>query len=261
MDPLRIQPAQAHPRGFTLLELMVTIAMIGVLLSILTPSLMRAIGNARSVQCQATLRDVALDFIVFADPTMHTPRGHDEPLRNRFRLSTFQESEYRIDEFWGFGAAQEARLDPGKGRDKLRCSEVAGSVTVSKNQPCTSTGAINPPQHVSYGFNSRLHRAEVRGPGGFPLPKPVFLTAEILSEPDVPLLWDVDGDKAFAKRVLPQFSAPALGSKSIYAADRFWFPSFRHGGRMNVAFVGGHVLSTRKPLDEAGWRWDYQPVR
>lgn len=239
---------------------MVTLAIIAVLLSLLTPALHGALRSARNLKCQASLRAIAYDFMIFADDRTHGPRGDDSRLINRFRLSTFQESEYGIDEFWSYGDAQTYLLDQAKEIDPLRCPEVAGAVTVTQSQACTSSGAINPPQNVSYGFNSRLHRAEVDGPGGFPLPRPVFLTSDILQHPDVPLAWDVDGAKAFGNDVLPQFSAPALDSVAVYANNRFWFPSFRHGGTMNVAFVGGHVLSTRSPLDEPNWRWGYQSV-
>ncbi|RMH29177.1 MAG: hypothetical protein D6693_02400 [Planctomycetota bacterium] len=242
------------------MELLVSIAILAVLLSLLSPALGRVFGAAKSVQCKSNLRSIAQDFAAFASTGGGVDRGDDNRLRDHFRLSTFQESLYQIDEFWAYGAADRAELDGGGVHDRVHCAAVSGTVTVAHNLPCTSAGAINPPQNVSYGFNARLHRAEVAGPGGFPLPKPVFLTEDILTEPDVPLAWDVDGAKAFSMRVLPQFSAPALGSKSIYAGDRFWFPDRRHGGTLNVAFVGGHVLSTREPLDEGGWRWEYQPV-
>jgi len=247
--------------GFTLIEVMVSVSIMGVLLGLLSTGLRGTLSTAKGIKCKASLRTVTMDFTFFADSQLHDSRGDDNRLNNRFRLSTFQESEYGIDEFWAFGAEQEHVLEAGKENDPLRCAAVSGAVSVSQNHACTSSGAINPPQHVSYGFNSRLHRAEVDGPGGFPLPRPVLLTSEILQQPDVPLAWDVDGQEAFDHGVLPQFSAPSLDSKAIYAADRFWFPSFRHGGTINVAFVGGYVLSSRHPLDEGSWNWAYQPVR
>lgn len=253
----RLTPAQA---GFSLIELMMTVSIIAALLAIGGPMLSRSMTAARSVQCQTSLRTVSMDFAMFASDGIHSSRGDDNPLRNRFRLATFQESEYGIDEFWAFDGQQEHDLESGVDHDPLRCAEVRGAVRVAQNHACTSSGALNPPQNVSYGFNSRLHRAEVSGPGGFPLPKPVLLTSEILSQPNVPLLWDVDGKEAFSRGVLPQFSAPSLDSKSVYAGDWLWFPSFRHGGFMNIGFVGGHVLTTRTPLEELSVRWAYQPI-
>lgn len=259
-----IQPTTIHSRrsrtAFTLVELMVSIAIIAVLLALFSPALGGALDAARNVKCQASLRTVAADFSHFADQTIHPDRGDDNQLRTRFRLSTFQEQAYAIDEFWAYGAAEEHELTESNESDPMRCASVSGAVRIAKHQACTSSGALNPPQNISYGFNARLHRAEVDGPGGFPLPRPVLLTGEILEQPDVPLLWDVDGREAFQKGVLPQFTAPSLDSKAVYANDRFWFPGFRHGGVINVAFVGGHVLSTKKPLEESAWRWDYQPI-
>jgi prepilin-type N-terminal cleavage/methylation domain-containing protein/prepilin-type processing-associated H-X9-DG protein len=250
----------SESKGFTLVELMVSIAIIAVLIGLLSPAIGGVLGSARGVKCQASLRTIAEDFHYFADDAVHPNRGDDERLRNRFRLSTFQEHEYGIDEFWAFGSAESHEFAASDQQNSMQCASVHGAVTVRRDQACTSSGAIDPPQSVSYGMNSRLHRAEIDGPGGFPLPRPVLLTADILQQPDVPLAWDVDGATAFEKGVLPQFSAPSLGSKAVYAWDRFWFPGFRHGGVINVAFVGGHVLATKSPLEETAWRWDYQPI-
>ena len=61
------------------------------------------------------------------------------------------------------------------------------------------------------------------------------------------------------KGATPVFSAPSLGSTGYFADDARWFPSVRHDGKINFAFIGGHVLSSRKPLDEPTWRWDFTP--
>lgn len=190
---------------------------------------------------------------------MHGPRGDDKRFNGRFRLATFQESEYGIDEFWAFGNSTSVTLEAGDSSDHLRCPEVAGALTLKRNAPCTSVGALMPPQHVSYGFNSRLHRAEVNGPFGVSA-NPVFMSSEILQNPNVPLAWDVDGAASLAGgNLTPQFSAPALDSLYLYANDRAWKPARRHNNSMNVAFVDGSVRSTRDPLNESSWKWSYVP--
>lgn len=247
------------PRAFTLVEMLVTIAIIGVLLSLLAPALQRTIGSARGFKCQTALRNIAFDFALFADPAIHGSRGSDAQFNNRFRLATFQESEYGIDEFWAHGANSQVTIEAGAQLDHMRCAEVSGPITLKQNVPCTTGGSIGPVANVSFGFNARLNRAEVSTAFGVQA-QAVLLAPDILEQTDVPLVWDVDGAAAQAKGVAtPQFSAPAMDSVYLYANNKHWFPGTRHNGALNVAFVGGHVVSSRQPLEESGWRWDYAP--
>ena len=225
----------------------------------LAPALHHTVGSARGFKCQITLRNIAFDFALFADQTLHGPRGNDAQFNDRFRLATFQESEYEIDEFWNYGDQPSFTMEASNSYDHLRCTEVSGDLVLNRDTPCTSVGALNPPQNVSFGFNSRLQRIETNGPFG-PTATPVFLSHAILEHPDVPLVWDVEGAEAGRHGdMTPQFSAPSLDSLFLYNNDKKWFPAMRHNGAMNVAFIGGQVLTTRTPLSEPGWQWAFRP--
>jgi len=253
--------AARAPHGFTLLELLVSIAIVAVLLGLVVPGLAMSMKSARGFRCQMSLRSVAFDFAVFADDTLHGDRGDDTAWGNRFRLSTFQESQYGIDEFWRW-EGEDTHTVPDESRyDPMRCSEVKGPLTLRRDLPCGKPGAISPPEHVSFGFNARLHRAEVVGADGKVKAVYVMLSQDILSQTDVPLVWDVDGAIAAQNGVEPVYSAPSLDSQGPYAGDLYWYPGLRHNGSANFAFMDGRVESSRRPLDENGWRWGYQPVR
>ena len=270
--PLTLTMAHRRPfcRGsvlvrhaYTLIELLATIAIIALLLGLLLPALASSMTAARAFECQMALRSVAFDFNVYADQILHGDRGDDTRYLpdGRFRLETFIESQYRVDEFWAWGSRVNTHTLPDAGgNDPLRCSEVRSDVIVRRSTPC-SQGAVGPPESVSYGFNARLHRPERIDPNGTARAQLVLLRASILHNTQIPLLWDVDGEDAWAKGNQPIFSAPALDSKQVFANDRMWSPSMRHGGMMQVAFIGGHVLATSRPLDQDDWQWGFTPRR
>lgn len=245
-------------RAFTLVEVLVVIAVMAMLIAILLPALGMSIGAARKFRCQVSLRSVGFDFGIFADETLHGDRGDDErDLGSRFRLETFQESEYGVSEFWRWGEANSHDLPDAAKNDPMRCPSVAGEITVRRGTACRN-GAISPPENVSFGFNGRLDRAPYRGSSRW---MPVELTSQIVEESQVPLAWDVDGAAAKRNGVEPVFSAPPMdATNGPFADGRYWFPALRHNGGLNVLFLDQHVGPTRRPLEE-GWRWSFLPTR
>jgi prepilin-type N-terminal cleavage/methylation domain-containing protein/prepilin-type processing-associated H-X9-DG protein len=248
-------------RAFTLVELLISIAIVGVLLAIVLPALGHTLKAARAFRCQVSLRSVAFDFSVFADDQLHGDRGDDPAAYGptRFRLETFQESEYGIDEFWRWNGNVHTLPDAEK-NDPMRCNQVVGQITLTNNTPC-SQGGVTPARFISYGFNMRLHRPEMRAPNGVLVLIPVTLNSGVLEHGRVPLAWDVDGQAAEDRGMTPVFSAPSLSTLGPYANDAYWFMSRRHNGAANFAFIDGSVSASSQPLDEAGWDWAYQPPR
>jgi prepilin-type processing-associated H-X9-DG protein/prepilin-type N-terminal cleavage/methylation domain-containing protein len=264
-SPLPTQVA-VRARAFTLVELLVSVAIIALLLAVALPMLGSTIRTARGFRCQMSLRSVAFDFQIFANDQLHGDRGDDarDLGPGRFRLATFQESQYGLDEFWRWGDGVDSHSFPDtSNNDPMRCSEVRAPVTVRRNIPCTD-GAIDPPQNVSFGFNARLQWSEQVDDRGRVRVTENQLTERILDDAhadSVPLAWDVDGALAAQRESLPIFSAPSLDSVGAFAADRFWYPGRRHNGAANFAFLDGHVKPSANPLSEPGWSWAYQAVR
>jgi prepilin-type N-terminal cleavage/methylation domain-containing protein/prepilin-type processing-associated H-X9-DG protein len=252
------QPTGVAGRGFSLIELLVVIAVIAMVLSLLMPALSRSIGMARQFRCQVSLRSVGFDFGVFADDTLHGDRGEDERLAPRFKLETFQESEYGIDEFWRWGDKPSHKLPDEADNNPMRCAAVEGFLTLRRGAPCRS-GGVGPSENVSYTFNGRLDRAPLRGSDGSRWMQ-TTITDGVVSEPRIPLAWDVDGETAAQRRVSPVFSAPSLDvTKGPFANSALWFPAMRHNGSLNVLFTDQSVEASTDPLGESQWKWGFLP--
>lgn len=240
--------------------MLAVIGVISVLIAIVLPMLGSSMERAREFKCQMSQRTVAFDFRLFADDQLHGDRGDDHS-KSSFALETFQENQYGVDEFWRYGNDNAAHQTPDdQGNDPMRCPSVREPIILRNNIAC-SNGAVSPPQNISFGFNARLNRAEIIDQFGRPTARPVRLNSSIMQHASVPLLLDVDGNRAFELNVSPIYTAPSLDSQGPYASNRLWFPSTRHNGRTNVAFIDGHVMSSTDPANEPGWRWDFQPIR
>lgn len=244
-------------RAFSLVELLVVIAVLATIAGLLLPALGRSMAMARQFRCQVSLRSVGFDFGVFADEALHGDRGADKSLGPRFRVETFQESEYGIDEFWRWGDVNAHTVPDADDNDPMRCAAVKGLVMLRRGTPCRQ-GAVTPSENISYTFNGRLDRAP-RGSNESRWMQ-ATLTPDAASESMVPLAFDVDGAEAERRGVTPVFSAPGLGvDRGPFAGDALWFPSYRHAGSSNVLFTDQHVESSRALVDEKLWRWDFLP--
>lgn len=243
-------------RGFTLGETLIVVAIIALLISLILPAISAVRGQANGLLCASNMRTISMQFQAFADGTGPRGRGDSESLgTTRFRIGDFQESQYGIDEFWDRSAEAEVALVAG--RDPMICPSNRGELVRRRGAPC-GRESIAPDANVSLAFNMRLARAVVTV-NGVPRLSPsaaTFVRSDIQNHPLVPLVFDVAGTRAVGTGVEPFYAAPPVQAGDPYAGGRFWFPASRHRGKTNVAFVGGHVLSSAAPAEES-WNWAY----
>lgn len=232
--------------------MLVVIAIIALLVAMLATVLSASRRAALKLKCISQMQAVAFDFRLFADDLMAGSRGDSDQFGpGRFSIDDFQDKTYAVDEFWSIAQAPRVRMEPS---EEVMICPAGPKLLYRRPHRTTFELAVWPPSNVSLAFNRRLWRDGIT-------PGITTVTSRILSHPNVPLLIDVDGEAADAAGRLPYYIAPPVERDDEYRDGEFWFPSFRHGRRLNVAFVGGHVASSAKPLEEPGWRWDYIPER
>lgn len=80
-QPPRRRPGARHatPAGFTLLEILIVIAVIGILAGLLFPVFLTARANARRAICQNNLKQIGLALFLYAsDYDSALPMGHND---------------------------------------------------------------------------------------------------------------------------------------------------------------------------------------
>lgn len=237
-------------------------ALLALFTSILLPSLQRMRANVQALVCASNMKSVAVEFSLFAESAVST-RGNSDALGpKRFWINDFQERLYRIDEFWDEPNSDTTILQ-GRG-ELMLCPATKGPLIRRRGLPCSSA-ALGPANNVSMAMNMRLYRAEIEFQGDMHLApaNSTQVLSRVVHHPYVPLLLDVNGEQSLTNGVEPFYTAPPLDGLASqddgrpYSSGQYWMPSSRHDGRTNVAFVGGHVLSSTNPATER-WDWAYQ---
>ena len=185
--------------------------------------------------------------------------GDSEELGNRFDALDFLEKQYYVGEF--ATDENEEFEEYKRGTMQLICPSVSQGLGRYPKNRSLYKPAVGPREQVSYAMNRRLFMAPVTRPNGAIWERSVALSERVLNDPYVPLMFDVDAQAAMDSighmefTYLPFFIAPYL------PGDEYWFPAKRHQGKINIVFIGGHVVTTKDPLKgrEESWKW-HPPV-
>ncbi len=209
---LRTQPSRG---GFTLVELLVVIAVIGVLVALLLPAVQAARGAARRTQCLHQLREIGLAVHLHLD----THNGE-------FPRSTHSATRERVAPWpWTLAASLNPAFDPKR--------DPYPAVLMDSVYRCPDDERRGP-RHYSYGKNAWFEL----------LPSE---SGEVLGEPKGPVYPRLQSVPATSRTVL----FAEVEGKQDHLMAHLWVSrnakpdvaQDRHAGVSNYLWVDGHAAS------------------
>jgi prepilin-type N-terminal cleavage/methylation domain-containing protein/prepilin-type processing-associated H-X9-DG protein len=231
-----IRPASSTKAGFTLVELLTVVAIIGVLASIIIASIGRVRASARSSVCAGNLRQLGVAVQLYA-------QANRNQLPVAFTAYTEADNNwwYWVSPYAGgkpmardWGSIQTGSMQDGP----FHCPDVTN--------PDTTTPNVSTNAWVSYKMNDQTRTlapasSQTRAPGNYFTTPPQGVSFSTLVNPARTILI-AEG------RVTPRFTTH-LGPDQN-AATGLWYP---HNNRAQILFADGHVSSFDQPTLSTRW--------
>ncbi len=231
--------------AFTLVEMLVVIAVIAILVSLLLPSISRAKQKARSVKCVSNLRQLNLGFVTYANdhadqlPPLNSGGTFNNPIKPHNPTN------------WWYRILSDAHYLPDVSvkRGIWRCPNVAAEDLDSPfGEEMEGYGVVENLDHVP-GLDSLIwyaydRQGSLRGSyrmSAIRRPAQLWLIGDVgVPKPNVEELekYPYGG---YYRTDISTFPPNALGIWENFPAAKQ--PGFRHSLRANVVYADGHVES------------------
>jgi prepilin-type processing-associated H-X9-DG protein/prepilin-type N-terminal cleavage/methylation domain-containing protein len=253
--------------GFTLLELLAVVAVIGILASLLLPALSKATASARQAECRGNLRDVGLAIRMYLDerevyPT--TRGGFVLGIGGEMGLLKLDDWKSTLIPYIGVPTVTVGDLEaPPEEREmriksatlrKLRCPQrVRNSEGVNGEgqYAYNAWGTGNPRRFLGLGLNGTraidgelraLREAEIKHPSL------MIVAGDVSPGPTFVRRWD-EWEAKLEESSSPKVTFRSSSSFDTCSADPQDWPGTSHNGKANMLFADGHVESAR----QANW--------
>lgn len=224
--------------GFTIMEVLVVVAIIAMLLAILLPSLGRARETARSTRCLSNLRQMAIAAHGYASD------------HGRFPPYLFGSPDGSVS--YGWDLQVRYRWEDGQRRATVKPGLLWPGKTIDQINQCPCyVGGDNWVDYpfTGYNYNSSyvgfcVYRAEMQG--WPPAPTGGLIADENPVRPENvrhPASCAVFGDGEYVAGANKFMRAPFKGRDASFSGRSAGTQGYRHLKRTNVAFADGHARS------------------
>jgi prepilin-type N-terminal cleavage/methylation domain-containing protein/prepilin-type processing-associated H-X9-DG protein len=243
--------AQRARHGFTIVELLVVVAIIGILASLLLPALARASGQGREIVCRNDLRQLAIGWTVYA-------HDHDDRITYNLGSTDITAMLARGQRYNWANSLMNWELDPSNTNDLLNTQASIGPYVAANARVfrCPSDKTLSRIQRAAgwshrsrtYSMNAMVGNAGEFTLGGTNVNNPAYQQFMTMAEIKAPAVIF-----AFIEEHPDSINDGYFLNKG-YSSQWYDLPASFHNGGANLAFADGHQElrrwqreSTKKP--------------
>ncbi len=222
------------PKAFSLIEVLVVVAIIALLISLLLPSFSRARAQARSVQCSSNLRQIGMAMSAYS---------HD--YADRFPIAQYVDERHREFVAWD-------TITPWTGDRRARAGLIWEFADGGEVQQCPVYEGPNltlGDPFTGYNYNTTyIGRGQNEGPFHGMDESPA-MTAQLRRPSDTALCGD-GGYRAGANKFMRAPLDEGVSEGTVHAGAQ----AFRHAKTTLIGFSDGHATAELKPCRKLGAR-------